>query len=44
MKQEFLQMQDYRVLQLALFQAVGNGKRIASAGTAFELENDDAKD
>ena len=44
MEQEFLKVQDYRTLQLALFQAGGNGKSIAFTGTAFELEKDDAED
>jgi hypothetical protein len=44
MEQEFLKVQDHQNRNLASFQAVGNGKRIAFARTAFELENDDAKD
>jgi hypothetical protein len=44
MEQEFLKLQDHQNRNLASFQAVGNGKCIAFARTAFELENDDAKD
>ena len=43
MEQEFLKVQDNQTLQLASFQAVGNGKRIALPSTAFELEKDDAE-
>jgi hypothetical protein len=44
MEQEFLKIQDRQNKQPASFQAIDNGKRIAFARTAFELENDDAKD
>ena len=36
MEQEFLKLQDDRTSQPASFQAVGDGKRIASERTAFE--------
>jgi hypothetical protein len=44
MEQEFLKVQDYRASQPASFQAVGDGKRIASQRTAFEQGKDGAKD
>jgi hypothetical protein len=44
MEQEFLKVQDYRILQLASFQATGNGKRIAVTVSDIELEKDDAED
>ena len=44
MEQEFLKLQDYRALQIASFQTVGNGKSIASTLTVLELEKDDAED
>jgi hypothetical protein len=44
MEQDFLKIQDHQDSQLASFQAIDNGKRTAFARTAFELENNDAKD
>ena len=43
MDQEFLKVQDYRTLQLASFQAVGNGKRIAFRVSDFCDGGDDAE-
>ena len=44
MEREFLKGQDYRALQIASFQTVGNGKSIAFTWTVLELEKDDAED
>ena len=43
-KQEFLKNKDDLKWQHASFQMVGNGTRIAFAGSVFGRENDDAKD
>jgi hypothetical protein len=44
MEQEFLEIQDYRALQVASFQAVGNGKSIAFTWTVSSWKKDDAED
>jgi hypothetical protein len=42
MGREFLKSKDHQNRNLASFQAVGNGERIAVKRIAFELESDDA--